>query len=122
MTTARPSRSRNVATLTDPRRAKRDHPRVVSAHETAASRRVLNRSVRVAWLILRGATWRVATPVALVVGTVLAVLNQGADIIGGDPDGGTAGRIAANFLIPYVVASVGYLSGSRPDDRAGKGA
>ena len=83
-----------------------------SAREAAARRRVLNRSAHVAWLILRGTTWRVATPVALVVGTVLAVVNQGAELVGGDADGLTAARIGANFLIPYVVASVGYLSGS----------
>jgi hypothetical protein len=46
------------------------------------------------------------------VGTVLAVVNQGAELVGGDADGLTAARIGANFLIPYVVASVGYLSGS----------
>lgn len=84
-------------------------------------RRVLARSAQVAWLILRGATWRVALPVALVVGTVLALVNQGADLSRGNADAGTGVRIVANFLIPYLVSSVGYLSGSRRDDRAGRG-
>lgn len=87
------------------------------------SRRVLARSTRAVWLILRGATWRVALPVALVVGTVLALVNQGADLFRGNVDAGDGVRIVANFLIPYLVSSVGYLSGSRPDgDRVGKGA
>jgi hypothetical protein len=108
--------------LQTPRRESQHHRRVTSAHATATSRRLPTRAAHATWLILRGATWRVALPVALVVGTVLAAVNQGADLINGDADGGTAARTAANFQIPYVVSSVGYLSGPRPDDRAGEGA
>jgi hypothetical protein len=65
---------------------------------------------RATWLILRGATWRVALPVALVVGTLLAAVNQGSELIAGDADAATLVRMAANYAIPYVVSSVGYLS------------
>ena len=54
-----------------------------------------------------------ALPVALVVGTVLAAVNEGAQLLDGRADAVTGLRIAANYAIPYVVASVGYLSGQR---------
>jgi len=76
-----------------------------SAHDDWSSR-----WLRATWLILRGTTWRVALPVALVVGTVLAVVNQGSEILAGDVRASTLLRMAANYAIPYVVSSVGYLS------------
>lgn len=62
-----------------------------------------------AWLILRGTTWRVALPVALIVGILLSLVNQGSELVRGDVDTLTLLRMAANFVIPYVVSSVGYL-------------
>ena len=75
---------------------------------------------RAAWLMLRGSTWRVALPVALVVGTVLAGVNQGAELIAGEADTATALRMAANYAIPYVVSSVGFLSAHRHDAPGGE--
>ena len=74
------------------------------------SSRGWRRWLRLAGLILRGQTWRVALPIALVVGTALALVNLGADLISGEADAATALRLAANYAIPYIVASVGYLS------------
>jgi len=76
---------------------------------------------RAAVLTLRGTTWRVALPIALVVGTGLALVNQGAELIAGEADATTALRMAANYAIPYIVSSVGYLSAHR-DDAAAPGA
>ncbi len=64
-------------------------------------------------LVLRGHTARTAVPVAAIVGTVLSVVNQGAVVTGGDATAGTWLRIAVNYAVPFVVASVGYLSARR---------
>lgn len=69
--------------------------------------------VHAAWLIARGATWRVALPVALTVGTVLAAVNQGGELLTGDLNTGSLIRVAANYAIPYAVSSIGYVAGRR---------
>lgn len=60
-----------------------------------------------------GRTARTATPVAAVVGTVLSAVNQGHLLLDGG-DTATWIRVGINFLVPYRVASVGYLSAPRP--------
>lgn len=50
-------------------------------------------------------------PTALVVGTILSVVNQGAVILNGTASWGTWMRVAFNYLTPYVVASIGFASG-----------
>lgn len=64
-------------------------------------------------LFLGGVTVRVAWRVAIVVGTLLSAVNQGSVIMAGDATGATWARIVANYLIPFVVASFGYLAGCR---------
>jgi hypothetical protein len=64
-------------------------------------------------LFLRGHTLRTASPTALVVGTVLCAVNQGAILIAGQAATGTWLRMVINYLVPFVVASVGYLSAQR---------
>ncbi len=64
-------------------------------------------------LFARGATLRVAGRVALVVGTILSVANQGSVILGGHPSWATWVRVAVNYLTQFVVASIGYLAGFR---------
>jgi len=61
------------------------------------------------WPILLGRTWRVALPVAAVVGSLLVALNQGSTIVGGHLGAVLLGRVLLNYLVPYVVSSVGYL-------------
>ena len=61
-------------------------------------------------MVLRGTTWRVALPIALVVGTILGLVNQGAELASGNADTATAVRLVANYAIPYLVSSIGYLS------------
>lgn len=51
--------------------------------------------------------------IALVVGLVLTVINQGSVIAAGDVTIGTWVRCALNFVVPFVVANVGLLSGRR---------
>ena len=64
-------------------------------------------------LVVRGRTARKALPVAAVVGTVLSLVNQGSVIAGGATTPGTWVRVAVNYMVPFLVASIGYLSGRR---------
>lgn len=64
-------------------------------------------------MLVRGATLRTAGPTALIVGTVLSLVNQGGVIADGHSDGGTWARVVVNFVVPFCVASVGYLSARR---------
>jgi hypothetical protein len=64
-------------------------------------------------LVLRGRTAHTAGPIAAVVGTVLSLVNQGDVIISGQANASTWVRIAVNYLVPFIVASVAYLSACR---------
>ncbi|MFC5731266.1 nitrate/nitrite transporter NrtS [Nocardioides vastitatis] len=61
------------------------------------------------WPILSGRTRHVAAPVALVVGTILLAVNQGSQLLAREVDLVTVLRALANYAIPYVVSSIGYL-------------
>lgn len=52
-------------------------------------------------------------PTAVVVGTVLSAANQGDVLVSGDATIQTWLRIAFNYAVPYVVASLGFLSAYR---------
>ena len=64
-------------------------------------------------LFLGGATARTGWKVSAVVGTVLSAVNQGAVISGGDATWATWVRVGVNYLVPFLVASVGFLSACR---------
>lgn len=66
-------------------------------------------------LIVAGATFHTASRVAVVVGTLLTVVNQAGVILGGEATRVTAVRVVFNYLIPYVVASIGYLAPFRTE-------
>ncbi len=66
-------------------------------------------------LIVTGATFHTASRVAVVVGTLLTVVNQASVILGGEATWVTAVRLVFNYLIPYVVASIGYLAPFRTE-------
>jgi hypothetical protein len=51
--------------------------------------------------------------IALVVGSLLSLVNQGDVIIGGRFDANLGIRIVANFLIPFVVSNLGAMSPPR---------
>lgn len=61
-------------------------------------------------LICRGATFRTGSRIALVVGTLLTAVNQGTVLASGHAGAATIFRVVANYLIPYVVSSLGYLA------------
>lgn len=64
-------------------------------------------------LFPRGVTVRTAWKVAVVVGTVLSAVNQGAVITGGDATAATWARVGVNYVVPFLVSSVGFLSARR---------
>jgi thiamine transporter ThiT len=72
-------------------------------------------------LIALGYTFRTGFRVALVVGTLLSIVNQGSVLVAGDATASTAARIAINYLIPFVVSSIGYLAPFRTPRAAAQG-
>ncbi|WP_204808337.1 nitrate/nitrite transporter NrtS [Mycobacterium riyadhense] len=72
-----------------------------------------SRPSQAARMFLRGYTVRAASPIALVVGTLLSAVNQGSVIAGGQTDTSTWLRVAFNYAVPFVVASLGFLSAHR---------
>lgn len=66
--------------------------------------------------IATGRTRRAAVPVALVVGTLLVALNEGAVIIDGHIDAAVIWRAVLDYIVPYVVSSVGYLKAVQHHD------
>lgn len=64
-------------------------------------------------LFLRGATLRTGLRVALVVGTVLSLVNQGQTIADGAATVSTWVRVGVNYLVPFLVSSYGFLAGRR---------
>lgn len=64
-------------------------------------------------LFLGGATVRTAVPTAMLVGTILSAVNQGDVILDGRAEFLTWIRVGVNYLVPFLVASIGYLSARR---------
>jgi hypothetical protein len=51
--------------------------------------------------------------VALVVGTILSLINQSGVILAGEATSATWARVGANYLVPFCVSNVGLLAGAR---------
>lgn len=70
-------------------------------------------------LIVRGVTFATSVRVALVVGTILSVVNQGSVIVSGDATAASWVRVGVNYLVPFLVSSIGYLAPFRvrPSDQ-----
>jgi hypothetical protein len=58
-------------------------------------------------------TLRKTLTIAAIVGTLLSLLNQGSVILGGDATTVTWLRVAGNYVVPFCVSSIGYLSATR---------
>jgi hypothetical protein len=54
--------------------------------------------------------------IALIVGTLLSVVNQADVIVRGDADAVTWARIVVNYLVPFCVSTAGFLSACRLRD------
>jgi hypothetical protein len=53
--------------------------------------------------------------IALVVGTILTLINQADVILGGDATGLTAIKVGLNYCVPFVVSNLGLLAGKRAE-------
>jgi hypothetical protein len=70
--------------------------------------------------LLSGATASTCLPVALVVGTVLSLVNQADVIVQGTAGAAVVLKVLANYAIPFVTSSTGALLAVRrrpPADR-----
>jgi len=63
-------------------------------------------------------TLRKTIKIALVVGTLLSLINQGSVIFGGHASAVTWVRVGFNYWVPFCVSSLGYLSATRSRSRA----
>ncbi len=64
-------------------------------------------------LFLRGVTVRSCVPMAGLVGCVLFAINQAVPVAAGRAGWLTWVQAGLNFLVPFLVASYGYLSSAR---------
>ena len=64
-------------------------------------------------VVFAPATMRKTVPIALVVGTILSLINQAGVVFGGDATFTTWIRVVANYLVPFCVSSLGFLSATR---------
>ena len=53
--------------------------------------------------------------IALVVGTILTIINQGDVILRGDATAITWIKAALNYCVPFVVSNLGLLAGNRAE-------
>ncbi len=60
-------------------------------------------------LLLCGATARTCLPVALVVGTLLSLVNQADVVLRGAADATVWAKVLANLVIPFLTSSAGAL-------------
>jgi len=51
--------------------------------------------------------------IALIVGTILSIINQGDVIVHGNATGATGIKIGLNFVVPFIVSNLGVLTGTR---------
>ena len=71
-------------------------------------------------LVMRGRTARTALPVALLVGTVLSLVNEGDAVFQGRFTPAVIVRVMTNYLVPFCVASFGYLAALRRSSERGR--
>lgn len=64
-------------------------------------------------LLACGVTLRTSLPVALVVGTMLSVVNQGALVVAGGATSAVWLKVAFNYAVPFLVSSIGFLGAGR---------
>lgn len=60
--------------------------------------------------------------IALVVGTILTLINQADVILGGDAETLTWVKVGLNYCVPFVVSNLGLLAGKRAEAEHERGA
>ena len=66
---------------------------------------------------LAPARLRRTAAIAVAVGTILTLLNQGDVILGGGATDATIVKAGLNYLVPFMVSNLGMLSGREGDDQ-----
>jgi hypothetical protein len=61
-------------------------------------------------------TLRKTIRIALVVGTILSLINQFGVILDGKANVATWIRVGANYLVPFCVSSTGFLTATKRSD------
>ena len=64
-------------------------------------------------LVFLRTTLRKTIKIALVVGTILSLINQSGVVLDGRATYVTWIRVGANYLVPFCVSSTGFLSATR---------
>jgi hypothetical protein len=67
------------------------------------------------------ANLRRTSTIALVVGCVLTLINEGDVLIGGHVTGRTGIKIVLNFCVPFIVSNLGIIAGRRTEAGAADG-
>jgi hypothetical protein len=80
----------------------------------AVDRIVFSMEIRVALATCRQpSNLRRTLTIALIVGCLLSIINQGDVIVHGDATGATVLKVCLNFVVPFVVSNLGVLTGDR---------
>jgi hypothetical protein len=66
-------------------------------------------------IVMRPEHLRRTVRIALVVGTILTLINQADVIAGGDATTVTWLKAGANYLVPFIVSNLGLLAGKRAE-------
>jgi hypothetical protein len=69
-------------------------------------------------IVMRREHLRRTVRIALVVGTILTLINQADVIARGDATAITWVKAGANFVVPFVVSNLGLLAGKRAEREA----
>jgi hypothetical protein len=70
-------------------------------------------------IVFRREHLRRTLQIALVVGTILTLINQADVIVGGDATAITWVKAALNYCVPFIVSNLGLLAGKRAELEAG---
>ncbi|MGI8461778.1 MAG: nitrate/nitrite transporter NrtS [Solirubrobacterales bacterium] len=63
---------------------------------------------------------RSTVSIALVVGTILMLINHFDTIVAGDASSTTWVKVGVTYLVPFTVANLGLLAGKRAETRAAR--
>jgi hypothetical protein len=66
-------------------------------------------------IVMRPEHLRRTVRIALVVGTILTLINQADVIAGGDATTVTWLKAGANYVVPFIVSNLGLLAGKRAE-------
>ena len=69
-------------------------------------------------IVMRPEHLRRTIVIAAVVGAILTLINQADVIIRGEATAFTWGKVAANFVVPFIVSNLGLLAGKRAEREA----